>query len=162
MRRPRLHRSMGVSREKGLSNLIVGEESFEDVIKSTDIPNLYVLPCGPTPPNPAELLMTKRFEHVLAELNAPFDRVILDSPPLQGLTDAVVLWKQTDGVLLVVRAGKTLRDEVRRAAHEIRSVNGPITGVILNEFDMEDRRYGYYYRYRYNYAYGDDQKETEA
>ncbi|HTJ44213.1 MAG TPA: polysaccharide biosynthesis tyrosine autokinase [Kofleriaceae bacterium] len=162
MRRPRLHRSMGVSREKGLSNLIVGEEAFEDVIKSTEIPNLYVLPCGPTPPNPAELLMTKRFAHVLEELKARFDRVILDSPPLQGLTDAVVLSKQTDGALLVVRAGKTLRDEVRRAAREIRSVDGPITGVILNEFDMEDRRYGYYYRYRYNYAYGEDQKEQEA
>jgi capsular exopolysaccharide synthesis family protein len=162
MRRPRLHRSMGVSREKGLSNLIVGEESFDDVIKSTEIQNLYVLPCGPTPPNPAELLMTKRFAHVLEELKGRFDRVILDSPPLQGLTDAVVLSKQTDGALLVVRAGKTLRDEVRRAAREIRSVDGPITGVILNEFDMDDRRYGYYYRYRYNYAYGEDQKEAEA
>ncbi len=158
MRRPRLHRSMGVSREKGLSNLIVGEASFDDVIKSTDIPNLYVLPCGPTPPNPAELLMTKRFGHVLEELKSRFDRVILDSPPLQGLTDAVVLSKQTDGVLLVVRAGKTLREEVRRAAREIRSVDGPIVGVILNEFDMADRRYGYYYKYRYNY--GEDQHEA--
>ena len=160
MRRPRLHRSMGVSREKGLSNLIVGEESYDDVIKSTEIQNLFILPCGPTPPNPAELLMTKRFAHVLEELKSRFDRVILDSPPLQGLTDAVVLSKQTDGALLVVRAGKTLRDEVSRAAREIRSVDGPITGVILNEFDMDDRRYGYYYRYRYNYAYGDDVKEA--
>jgi capsular exopolysaccharide synthesis family protein len=161
MRRPRLHRSMGVSREKGLSNLIVGEDSYDDVIKSTEIQNLFVLPCGPTPPNPAELLMTKRFAHVLEELKSRFDRIILDSPPLQGLTDAVVLSKQTDGALLVVRAGKTLRDEVKRAASEIRSVDGPITGVILNEFDMEDRRYGYYYRYRYNYQYGEDQKETK-
>jgi polysaccharide biosynthesis transport protein len=162
MRRPRLHRSMGVSREKGLSNLIVGDASFDDVIKSTEIQNLFVLPCGPTPPNPAELLMTKRFAHVLDELKARFDRIILDSPPLQGLTDAVVLSKQTDGAVLVLRAGKTLRDDVKRSVRQIRSVDGPIVGVVLNELDMEDRRYGYYYRYRYNYTYGEDQKEKEA
>ncbi len=152
MRRPRLHASTGVSRQKGLSNLIVGDETYEDVIKSTDIPNLFVLPCGPLPPNPAELLMTKRFAVVLEELAKRFDRVILDSPPLQAVTDAVVLSKQTDGVVLVVRAGKTLRDDVKRSARLIRSVNGPIVGVILNEFDIEDR-HGYYYRY---YGYGEN------
>jgi polysaccharide biosynthesis transport protein len=151
MRRPRLHASTGVSRQKGLSNLIVGDESYDDVIKSTDIPNLYVLPCGPLPPNPAELLMTKRFAHVLDELKTRFDRIILDSPPLQAVTDAVVLSKQTDGVVMVVRAGKTLRDDVKRSARQIRGVDGAIVGVILNEFDIEDR-HGYYYRY---YGYGE-------
>jgi capsular exopolysaccharide synthesis family protein len=155
MRRPRLHASTGVSRQKGLSNLIVGEDSYDDVIKSTDIPNLYVLPCGPLPPNPAELLMTKRFAHVLEELKTRFDRIILDSPPLQAVTDAVVLSKQTDGVVLVVRAGKTLREDVKRSVRQIRSVEGPIVGVILNEFDIDDRNY-YYYRY---YGYGENVKD---
>jgi succinoglycan biosynthesis transport protein ExoP len=148
MRRPRLHASTGVPRQKGLSNLIVGEDSYEDVIKQTEIPNLFVLPCGPLPPNPAELLMTKRFATVLKELAERFDRVILDSPPLGAVTDAVVLSKQADGVMLVVRSGKTLRDEVTRSVKSIRSVNGAIVGVILNEIALEDRR-GYYSYYGY-------------
>jgi succinoglycan biosynthesis transport protein ExoP len=70
LRRPRLHKSLGVSKNRGLTNLILGDAAIDDVIKSTDIPNLYVLPCGPQPPNPAELLLTNRFKQVLAELEA--------------------------------------------------------------------------------------------
>jgi capsular exopolysaccharide synthesis family protein len=158
MRRPRLHASTGVSRQKGLSNLIVGEDSYDDVIKSTEIPNLYVLPCGPLPPNPAELLMTKRFVAVLAELGTRFDRIILDSPPLNAVTDAVVLSTHTDGVILVVRAAKTLRDEIRRSAEQIRDVNGSIVGVIVNEFALTDR-HGYYYQY---YGYGERAAEAQT
>jgi succinoglycan biosynthesis transport protein ExoP len=155
MRRPRLHKSTGVSRQRGLSNLIVGDASYDDVIKTTDIPNVYVLPCGPLPPNPAELLMTKRFETVLAELGERFDRIILDSPPLQAVTDAVVLSRYADGVILVVKAGKTLREEVKRSVKSITDVNGSLVGVILNELDIADRRYGYYYQY---YSYGAEQQ----
>ncbi|MEZ4363561.1 MAG: polysaccharide biosynthesis tyrosine autokinase [Kofleriaceae bacterium] len=156
MRRPRLHNSMRVSRQKGLSNLIVGEDNYDDVIKTTEVPNLYLLPCGPLPPNPAELLMTKRFEAVLAELGKRFDRVILDSPPLQAVTDAVVLSKLADGVIIVVRASKTLREEVKRSSRQIRDVNGAIFGVILNEFDITQRG-SYYYSY---YGYGEKQEEA--
>jgi len=150
MRRPRLHASTNVPSTRGLSNLILGEENFDEFVKPTDIPNLFVLPCGPLPPNPAELLMTKRFEAVLAELANRYDRVILDSPPLQAVTDAVVLSKLTDGVILVVRAGKTIRDEVKRSANMVRDVGGKIFGVVLNEFDR--RQGGSYYGYSY-YGY---------
>jgi capsular exopolysaccharide synthesis family protein len=160
MRRPRLHTSTGVPGSKGLSNLIVGEESYDDAIKSTEIPNLYVLPCGPLPPNPAELLMSKRFGVVLEELGKRFDRVILDSPPLGAVTDAVVLSKQSDGVALVVRAGKTLRDEVKRSVRQIRDVDGQVVGVILNQLDAHDRRYGYYSYY--GYGYGDKATKEPA
>jgi capsular exopolysaccharide synthesis family protein len=88
MRRPRLHASLGVARQTGLSNLIVGDKEFDEVIKTTDIPNLFLLPCGPLPPNPAELLMSHKFQAVLAELGKRFDRVIFDSPPLQLVTEA--------------------------------------------------------------------------
>jgi polysaccharide biosynthesis transport protein len=155
MRRPRLHSSTGVTRNTGLSNLILGDENYDEVIRKTDIPNLFVLPCGPLPPNPAELLMTKRFSVVLEELAKRFDRVILDSPPLQAVTDAVVLSKQVDGVILVVRAGKTLREEIKRSSKQIRDVGGSIFGVIVNELDTSDRN-GYYYSY---YGYGPDPKE---
>jgi capsular exopolysaccharide synthesis family protein len=145
MRRPRLHVSTGVSRQTGLSNLLVGDLSYDDVIKTTEIPNLFVLPCGPTPPNPAELLMSQRFETVLAELAKRFDRVIFDSPPLQVVTDGVVLSKHADGVILIVKAAQTLRDELKRSARHVRTVGGTIFGVIVNGIEPDSRSgYGYY------------------
>lgn len=160
MRRPRLHQSMSVPRQTGLSNLIVGEVDFNDVIKTTEIPNLYVLPCGPLPPNPAELLMTNRFQVVLEELGRRFDRIILDSPPLQAVTDAVVLSQHVDGVILVVKAGKTLREDITRSVRQLARVDGSIVGAILNEIDLDERRDYYYYSY---YGYGKDQiQEPEA
>jgi capsular exopolysaccharide synthesis family protein len=114
-----------------------------------------VLPCGPLPPNPVEILMTQRFKNILAELGKRFDRIILDSPPLQVVTDAVVLSKHTDGVILVAKAGKTLRDELRRSAKHVRNVNGTIFGTILNAIEP-DKRSGYYYSY-----YGYNEKSPE-
>jgi capsular exopolysaccharide synthesis family protein len=157
MRRPRLHASTGVTRQRGLSNLILGDEDYDGIVCPTDVPNLFVLPCGPLPPNPAELIMTKRFEHVLEEFGKRFDRIILDSPPIQAVTDAVVLSRRTDGVIFVVRAGKTNRDELQRSARQIRDVNGAIFGVILNEFSASERGSYYYYSY-----YGPSENEKAA
>ena len=128
---------------------MLGESNYDDTVKSTDVPNLFVLPCGPLPPNPAELLMTNRFKTILAELGERFDRILLDSPPVLAVTDAVVLARMTEGVILVAQAGKTDRDDVRMAARQFRDVDAPILGVILNDIDITDRRYGGYY-----YAYG--------
>jgi succinoglycan biosynthesis transport protein ExoP len=155
MRRPRLHKSMGMSRGLGLSNLMLGESTFEDCIKTSDIPNLYVLPCGPTPPNPVELLLSHKFEQILEELKGRFDRIILDSPPLQAVTDAVVLARRSDGVIIVVQANKTLRDDLARSAKQLHDVNANVVGVIFNDLDISDRQYGYYY---YHYGYGEDAK----
>jgi len=150
MRRPRLHVSTGVPRNIGLSNLLVGDQDYEEVIKSTEIPNLFVLPCGPTPPNPAELLMSNRFETVLGELAKRFDRIILDSPPLQVVTDGVVLSKHADGMILIVKATQTLRDELKRSARHIRNVGGTIFGVIVNGIEPDSRSgYSYYAYYGY-------------
>ena len=160
MRRPRLHVSLGVSSQTGLSNLIVGDQDYDAVIRTTDIPNLFVLPCGPLPPNPAELLMSHRFEAVLAELAKRFDRIILDSPPLQVVTDAVILSKRTDGAILVVSAGKTLREEARRAAKQLKDVDATVFGVIVNAIEP-DSRSGYYYSY-YGYTEKEPQPQTPA
>jgi len=161
MRRPRLHVSLGVSRQSGLSNLIVGEKDYDDVIKATDIPNLSILPCGPLPPNPAELLMSQRFQIVLAEVARRFDRVILDSPPLQLVTDAVVLSKQTDGVIMVVHADKTLREDAKRAARQIRHVGGTIFGTVVNAIDDSHSTY-YYGKYGAYYSYSEKSPEPQS
>lgn len=161
MRRPRLHISTGVAREPGLSTLILGEDNYDEVIKATEIPNLFVLPCGPLPPNPAELLMTKRFAHVLEELGKRFTKIILDSPPLQPVTDAVVLATHAEGVILVARSNKTIREELKRSARMIRRVNRPIFGVVLNELDRSERDSYYYYSY-YGYSAKDDEKNKNS
>jgi len=159
MRRPRLHISTNVAREPGLSTLLLGSDNYDEVIKPTEIPNLFVLPCGPLPPNPAELLMTKRFEVVLEELGKHFTKVILDSPPLQPVTDGIVLAKRSEGVILVVRSGRTIRDELKRSAKMIRSVHGTIFGVVINDRQERDATYGYYYS---SYGYGSKALEDEA
>jgi len=160
LRRPRLHKSLGVSRQRGLTNLILGDAAYDDVIKTTDIPNLYVLPCGPQPPNPAELLLSNRFKQVLAELEARFDRILLDSPPVLAVTDAVVLARLSSGVMLIAQAGKTLLDDVGHSARQFRDIDAPILGVILNDMDISDRRYGGYY-YAYG-GYGENAASAEA
>jgi capsular exopolysaccharide synthesis family protein len=166
MRRPRLHRSTGVALAPGLSNLLIGEDSYDHLIQPTEVANLFILPCGLTPPNPAELLLTKRFETVLAELSRRFDRVILDSPPIQAVTEAVVMSKRVDGVVLVVRASKTMRDELRRSTRMIRDIGGSIVGVIVNELDARDSYYGYGYGGygygRYGGYYGHDTDAKDA
>lgn len=157
LRRPRLHKSLGVSRATGLTNLIMNEVTIDDVIKTTDIPNLYVMPCGPTPPNPAELLLTHRFREVLTQAQERFDFILLDSPPVLAVTDGVILARLSDGVVLITQAGKTIADDARNAASKFRDVDAPILGVILNDMDLTDRRYGYYYYYQYGYG-----EKTEA
>ena len=162
MRRPRLHKALGASRTIGLTTLLLGEASIDDVIKTTDIPNLYVLPCGPQPPNPAELLLTNRFKEILGELEKRFDRVLLDSPPLLAVTDGVVLARLSDGVVLVTHAGKTLTEDGKQCARLLRDVDATVLGVILNDLDVSDRRYGYgYYRYQ-GYGYGEDAAPAQA
>jgi len=160
LRRPRLHKSLGVARTPGLTNMILGESSAEDAIKNTEVPNLFVLPAGPNPPNPAELLLTSRFQAVLAELEQKFDRIIFDSPPLLAVTDAVVLTRAADGVVLVLRAGQTTMDDAMHAARQLRDVDGEILGVVLNDADMGDRRYGYYQYYAHTYAEAGDATQS--
>lgn len=158
LRKPRLHRAAGVPRGRGVSSLIVGEASHEEAIQSTDIPNLDVLPCGPTPPNPAELLLTQRFDDLLTDLRGMYDRVILDSPPLQAVTDASVLGRHADGVIVVGKAKRTLREDLARTTKQLREVEARVVGVILNELDLADRKYGYYH---YAYGYGEDREDEE-
>jgi capsular exopolysaccharide synthesis family protein len=160
MRRPRLHKAFGVPNDLGVSSLVVGEGSLDAAVKSTEVPNLFVLPCGPVPPNPAELLHTEAFKELLKSVSAKFDRVILDSPPIGPLTDAVILATQVDGVVLVLKAGETSREMVKRTARALIDVKAKMFGVVLNQADLADPRYGqYYYAYQH---YGQVYKESQG
>lgn len=157
MRRPRLHKAFGVANELGVSSLVVGEGKLDDAIKTTEVPGLYLLPCGPIPPNPAELLHTRAFADLLETLGTRFDRVILDSPPAGAVADAVVLATQADGVVLVLKAGVTHRDVARRTVRALNDVKAKLFGAVLNDVNLERSRYGdYYYGYAYRYyGYGE-------
>lgn len=156
MRRPRIHKSFQLSNEVGLTSVLVGDAELKDAIKSTEVPGLYVLPCGPIPPNPAELLHTERFRETLARLQEQFDKVILDSPPVGAVTDPLILSSYVGGVVIAVRCNKTARDVAARTRRALMDVNARILGVVLNDLDLE-RRDGYYTYYpaRYGYTYGD-------
>lgn len=151
MRRPRLHDVFSVPKEHGLSNLIVGEGDLEGAIQPSGVPNLWVLSCGPTPPNPAELLHTDAFATLLERASNRFDRVIIDSPPAGVVSDAVVISARVDGVLLVMKAAWTSRDAATRLVRTLRDVRARIFGAVLNDLDINDHRYG---TYSYYYAYG--------
>jgi len=154
MRRPRLHHSFGVPNSAGISTLVMGSSTLEDVIKKTDVPNLDVLPCGPLPINPSELLHANRFATVLRDCAQRYDRVILDSPPTSAVTDPAILGNLCDGVLLVVKSGRTKRESAAMACHQLLAAQAKILGVIVNGIDFTNPEYGYHSYYREYARYG--------
>ncbi len=171
MRRPRVHKIFGVPGNEGVTSILLGDTETEDAIKSTEVPNLYVMPCGPTPPNPAEICQSDKFKLLLDELNERFDRVLMDSPPVIVVTDAVVLSTLVDGVVVVARTGETNKVVLAEAVRHLSDVGASILGCVLNDMDLNSRSYGYYrYRrygysrygsYRYSYGrYGDNEEEA--
>lgn len=164
LRKPRLHRAFGVSGEKGLTSILVGEP-LEAGVKSTELVNLHVLPCGPLAPNPAELLHSEKFLKLLDELGERYDRVLLDSPPIGVVTDATILSKIVDGTVFVVQANSTPKEAIRRSARQLFDVGATVLGVILNDFEIGSKgRGGYsdYYYYQYYRGYGETEDEAKV
>jgi capsular exopolysaccharide synthesis family protein len=158
MRRPRLHKTFGIpATPDGLSRAILGEAKVLEQVRETGVPNLWLLPCGATPPNPAELLHTERFRNLANELAANFDRVIFDSPPLGPVTDAAILARIVDGTILVAKFRSSSREGLLRVRRQLSEGGVTLLGCILNDFDLANgHKYGYYAsRYGYYYAEGD-------
>lgn len=157
MRRPGVHRALRVQNTVGLSHLLVGQARVREAIQRTDDPNLYVLTAGRTPPNPSELLASDRMKHLLENLaTGPFDWVIIDTPPVLAVTDAVILTPLVSGVVFVLGAEMTRRRLAQRAV-EMLSVNKPhVVGAVLNRVNFERHKYYYsrYYGYQYKSYYG--------
>jgi exopolysaccharide transport family protein len=154
MRKPSLHKVLGYPRDKGMSSILVGNCELRDALITTQVPNLDIIPCGPIPPNPSEILGSPRMSKLMELLRKSYSRIIIDSPPITAVTDAVVLGRMVDGTVLVIRAGATPRDIVRNGLSQLKGVNSPILGVVLNGVDMD--RDGYYYYQYYYYYYGED------
>lgn len=153
LRRPVVHRILGVSNERGLSTLLATDARWEEVVQSTAIEGLSVLPSGPIPPNPVELLHAEKFRKLLEELSRHFDRILVDSPPVFAAADAAVISSLVDGVVFVARYKKTTKEMARRTLRSLEDVNAPILGVLINAVDLKSQEYSYYTYKRYG-GYG--------
>jgi non-specific protein-tyrosine kinase len=145
LRRPTLHELFGVSNDVGLTDMI-RDETLRDrpPLQETQVPGLWLLPSGPLPPNPSELLGSKRMEEVIARLKEEADLVLFDAPPSNIVTDAAVLASKVDGVLLVFSAGRTKRDHAQQAKALMEKVNAHLVGVVLNNARVDTNLQDYY------------------
>jgi capsular exopolysaccharide synthesis family protein len=153
MRRSSLHVMFGLRNSAGLNEHLFGKMAIDDVIQKDVLPNLDVLTCGMIPPNPAEILGSKRMKEFILQMRQRYDLVIFDAPPLLAVTDAAVLATESDGVLLVASAGDTHAAGLQRIAEFLSSVGVKLLGVVLNRFDAK-KAYGNTYSSYASYHYG--------
>jgi len=159
MRRPMMHKLFSMTRDQGISNLLAESSDVKRAIFHTKIPNLDIIPCGPIPPNPSEILGSTRMASLLNVLRKKYAHILIDSPPSIAVTDAVVLSKFVDGVVLVIRADSTVREVAKNCVAQFGAVGANIIGVVLNGVDIGRDSY-YYYQYYY-YYYGEDREKKK-
>ena len=151
LRRPKVGDYLRLETVVGLTTVLVGRLAIDDALQPWGKDGLVVLTSGATPPNPSELLQSQSMAQVLADLRRRFDVIVVDAPPLLPVTDAALLAAQADGALLVVRHGKTKREQVRGSVERLQAVGGRLVGVVLN---MAPQRGNDSYSYGYGYGYG--------
>jgi capsular exopolysaccharide synthesis family protein len=153
LRRPSIHKTLGMGPHSGLSNVLTGSTTLDEaIVRTTILPNLFVLPAGTPPPNPAELLASANMRDVLLQLREQYDHIVIDTPPSLSVTDAVVLSPRADAVILVIRSGQTSKHALRRSRDILLQVNAKLVGVLLNAVDLTSPDYYYYYEYQGKYA----------
>ena len=154
LRRPKQARLLNIQSKNGLSNVLLDDKLLQSAIKPSGLhENLDSIVAGSIPPNPSELLGSARMERILTELREQYDYIVLDCPPINMVTDAMVLSPRSDGVLFVVRAGQSEKGSVTHAVEQLQYANVKILGFVLNDVSMDGGVYGYG-KYRYGYRRG--------
>ena len=159
MRRPGLHKTLGLRNELGLSHLLTGQSKVREVVQRTAEPNLFAITSGRTPPNPSELLASERMNQLLSNLtHGPFDWVVIDTPPVLAVTDAVIVAQKVAGVVFVIGSEMTRRVHAERALETLQAGRARSIGVVLNRIDFHRNKYYYsrYYGYQYKSYYGEN------
>lgn len=149
LRKPSVHKKFNISNQVGVTNFLLGEVGFEEAVNNYKN-KLFIMTAGTIPPNPSEMLSSKNLNNFLQDVSEKFDMVIIDSPPIMAVTDAQILSTKTDGVVLVIEAGKTEKAVALRSKEALEKVNAKILGVVLNKFKTEHGKsggQGYYYYY---------------
>lgn len=159
MRKPRIHKVFNGANGAGLSNFLSGNAELKSIIKTSNIPNLFYVPAGPIPPNPSELLGSNLFKNMLQFLGRTFEQIIFDSPPVLSFGDSLILSNSVDGVVLVVLSGKTPRQSLHQCKNALHQVNAKILGVVVNQVNIAQTRYGYYHYG--NYYYYEEERKTK-
>ena len=168
MRLPTLAKRLGIDGGKGVSNLLAGLCNGSEVIKRTELhQNLYVLPAGEIPPNPSELLGSKRMKVTLDVLRKDFDYILLDLPPVNAVSDPLIASKLIDGMVLVVRQNYSSKRSLGEAVRQLRFVDAKILGFVMTSSDSGGKGYKKYYKkyykqYGYGYGYGQQKEKTSS
>jgi len=153
LRRPSVHKTLGMGPRSGLSNVLTGSATVQQTITTSPIlPNLYIMPAGTPPPNPAELLASANMRDLILQLREQYDHIVIDTPPTLSVTDAVVLSPRADATILVIRSGQTTKQALRRSRDILTQVNAHVAGVLLNAVDLTSPDYYYYYEYQGKYG----------
>jgi capsular exopolysaccharide synthesis family protein len=160
LRNPTLHKYLGIDNSRGLSNYLSSDMPALGVVRLTSVPNLYVIPAGPLPPNPVELLSGPKLHGMLRELGERFPQVILDAPPVLGIADALVLGNQVGAVLFVVAAAGTRKAHAKAALKRLRQAAVIPLGAVMTKLDLRDGMYGYESAYYYYQSTSDVPKLT--
>ncbi|KAB2953775.1 CpsD/CapB family tyrosine-protein kinase [Heliorestis acidaminivorans] len=147
LRKPVQHKIFHISNSKGLTNLLVDKRPLTEVLTLTPNDNLQVLPSGPIPPNPSELLGSRAMQNLLASLKENYDLILIDAPPTIAVTDAPVLAGAVDGIVLILLSKAVKTDLALEAKARLEQANGKIIGAILNGLEMSSQDYSYYYYY---------------
>ncbi|GGD28546.1 CpsD/CapB family tyrosine-protein kinase [Pontibacillus salipaludis] len=145
LRKPTMHYTFRVSNLVGLSSYLVGQKKLSDVASTTEVENLSIMPCGPIPPNPAELLGSDAMSKLIEEAKETYDIVIFDTPPVLAVTDSQILANAVDGVLLVVRSKHTQQEASQKAKELLDNAHAKLLGVVLNGKSVKESQYYYYY-----------------
>ncbi|MDO8941794.1 MAG: polysaccharide biosynthesis tyrosine autokinase, partial [Desulfobacterales bacterium] len=135
MRRPRLHKMLEVANEKGISNVLVGDGEWRSFVRERAVRNLHFISSGPIPPNPATLIASERMKKLIREWTEAYDRVILDTSPIAAVTDPVLLSRLVDGTVIMIHTGVTNRHIIASAINQLRDVQSPLLGAVLNDVD---------------------------
>ena len=162
LRRPVIHKVLDLKKEPGITDYLSGSiDNFKDIIQATEIENLYVVTSGIIPPNPSELLGSQRMTDLIRMLEADWDMILFDSPPLVAVTDATMVSKEIDQIIMVVKVGQTDKKAFDHTISSLRNVNAPLGGIILNAVTRKNSYGSYYYYYQYYHYYGSN-KESES
>lgn len=145
LRKPTVHYTFKVSNIYGVTNVLTRQTKLHNAIVSTKIPDVDVLPSGPIPPNPSELIDSKSMDFLIEEASALYDYVLFDTPPIMAVTDAQLLSHRVDGVILVVSSGKTQIEGAVKAKELLNHANAKILGTVLNAKEIRNENYYYYY-----------------
>lgn len=157
LRNPTVHRMFNVSNSHGITEILTGQRNFEECVNQTEVPGLSVVTCGKIPPNPSEMLASRKMKSFIASLRDCYDYIFIDAPPIGIITDAGIISTYTDGTMLVVASNEVDVEMLKIGKERLDKVNANILGVVLNKFEDSSGSHGYY-----NYYYEGESSQGRA